>query len=61
MIRVCDLLKHEVLQTVKHDGYPRCLSFSADGRLLVAGMEDGTAVTWDLSQAPAAVGRNAER
>jgi WD40 repeat protein len=49
-IRVCDLVKHEVLQTIKDEGYPRSLSFSPDGRLLVAGMEDGTAVTWDISQ-----------
>jgi WD40 repeat protein/beta-lactamase regulating signal transducer with metallopeptidase domain len=49
-IRVCDIAKREVLQAMKDDGYPRCLCFSADGRLLVAGMEDGTAVTWDLAE-----------
>ena len=51
-IRVCGLANHETLQTLKNVGHPRCLSFSPDGRLLVAGMEDGSAVTWDVSQPP---------
>jgi WD40 repeat protein len=49
-IQICDLATHRVLQALKSDGHPRCLSFSPDGRLLVAGMENGTALTWDISQ-----------
>ncbi len=48
-IRVCDLATRKVLQALKCDGHARCLSFSPDGCLLVAGMEDGAAITWDLS------------
>jgi len=48
-IQVCDLATRKVLQALKNDGHARCLSFSPDGRLLVAGMEDGAAITWDLS------------
>ena len=48
-IRVCDLATRKVLLALKSDGHARCLSLSHDGRLLVAGMEDGTAITWDLT------------
>jgi WD40 repeat protein len=49
-IRVCDLATRKVLQALKNVGHARCLSFSPDGCLLVAGMEDGAAITWDLSE-----------
>ncbi len=49
-IRVCDLATRKVLQMFNSTGHPRCLSFSPDGHLLVAGMEDGSALTWDLSE-----------
>ena len=51
-IRVCDLSSREVLQTLKLDGYARCLNFSSDGRLLAAGMADGSGLVWDLSRLP---------
>ena len=49
VIQVCDLATYKVVQALNNDGHPRCLSFSADGHLFVAGMEDGAAITWDLS------------
>jgi WD40 repeat protein len=49
-IPVWDLATCRVLRALKNDGHAWCLSFSPDGRLLMAGMEDGAAVTWDLSE-----------
>jgi WD40 repeat protein/beta-lactamase regulating signal transducer with metallopeptidase domain len=48
-IRIGDMATGKTLQSLKNDQQPRCLAFSPDGLLLVAGMEDGTAITWDLS------------
>jgi WD40 repeat protein len=47
-IRVCDLATRKVLQTIKNDDHLCCLRFSPDGRLLVGGLENGTAVTWEV-------------
>jgi len=39
-----------VLRSFQCDSRPMFVSFSADGSLLAAGMSDGTALTWDISQ-----------
>ncbi len=48
-IRICDMATQKVLRTVKVDGKPRCLRFSADGILFLVGVSDGTAITWDIA------------
>jgi len=53
-IRICDLATRTVLQTFTTDKCrPRSLDFSPDVRLLVAGMNDGTTIAWDLSPSSA--------
>lgn len=53
-IKIGDLATGQFLQTIKLDHQPRSMTFSPDGRLLVAGMYDGTAITWYVSQSAAA-------
>jgi WD40 repeat protein len=52
-VRVYDVATRDFVRGFKADSFPCCLKFSPDGRLFVAGMADGSAVTWDLSQASA--------
>ena len=49
-VRVFDLESRRVIARFDSaQGRPRCFAFSPDGTRLVTGMEDGTALVWELS------------
>ena len=49
-IWLCEMATGKVLRTFQCDSRAMCVSFSADGSLLAAGMSDGTTLTWDVSR-----------
>jgi WD40 repeat protein len=50
-IRIFDLETRQVVLTLSPgDARAMSLAFSADGRLLVTGMDNGTAIVWDVSR-----------
>lgn len=57
--RVFDLESRRVIARFDSGrGRPRCVAFSPDGTRLATGMEDGTALIWDLPALPAHAARN---
>jgi len=52
--------KREVLRLATPTGIARSLVFSSDGRTLVSGMSDTTALIWDISAAYEGVKRSRE-
>jgi WD40 repeat protein len=51
-LRVCDKLGREVWTAKGFPAIVRSLAFTPDGKRLISGMDEGSALVWDLTQKP---------